>query len=860
VRAAAATLVALLAVLAAPAGAHAELRLVPGSVEIAALDSAGQPELRAGSHPDRLTTSLAFETAPGGEADGNARDVTIDLPPGYVGDADAVPRCARVQFVLDGCPPESRIGTTTVSFAGLGEQELPIYAIAPGPDDVIELGFVALVVPVRIGATLRAGDDYGTRIEVTDLPQDVPLVSIEIELWGVPADHQVGTAIPRTPFLTSPTRCEQAPLTGTVRVRSWQQPDSWLTATAPLGQPLVGCASLPFAPQIDVAPSRTDVDAPTGVGVELVLPQAGDPDGVATAHLEAASVALPEGLTLSPSAADGLAECSEQQVGLGSGAPPACPLASKVGSAELESPALTEELRGDIYLAEARPGDPYRLFLTARGPGFTVKLPASLRADPSTGRLTVVMADLPQLPFGRFTLRFKDGPRAPLAAPATCGIATTEARMTPYGGSPVTVSDAVVFGAGDPACAAPPPFAPLFVAGATPALAAAGSRFSTTLRRADGEQAIDRVTLDLPPGLVARLPAAARCPAALVEAASCPAASRVGSVVVAAGAGPLPYELPGATYLTGPYRGAPFGLALVIRAIAGPFDLGTVVVRSALRVDPADGHLTVETDRLPQILEGIPLRLRTLGIDVDRPGFMLNPTGCRSAAVESSIRSIDGATQTSRSRFALGGCDGLRFAPAVAVALAGRGVLHRPGRPQLEIRLRAPRRGARIRSAAVRLPRLLSLDPDVVSTLCTRRRARAGRCPRASRVGSSRARTPLLSKPLTGSVHLVQVEGRAIPELWAVLRGEGVRLVMRSTTSRPGQPVRSTFVDLPDLPLTAFTMRLAGGRGGLLVAADGLCRDRRARGMSAGTTLRAHNGARRDRRVQVRVRPSCRRG
>lgn len=842
------------ALVVAPSPASADFGFEPGSVQVQALDAADQVESRAGAHPDRIVANFAFTSTPTGEVDGNPKDVVVDLPAGFLGDPNATPKCPRAAFSETACAPETQVGMTIATFAGFEAVELPIYNVVPEDGEVAEFGFTALILPIRLVAGVRADGDYGTRIEIHDIPQEVPMLGARIELWGVPADHQAGTSIPRKPFLTNPTRCG-APVESTIQMRSWQETDSWESETA-TGTPLTGCDSLALAPTLAAAADSPNANTPTGMSIDLEVPQSDDPDGLVTPHVRGGTVTLPEGFTLSPAVAQGLAGCSDAQLAVGSMDAPSCPLASKVGTVELVSPALSAPLKGEIYIGQPTAGDQFRLFLTARGPSFVVKLRSSLKLDPATGRLTTVLSELPQLPFSRLTLRFKDGPRAPLATPVGCGTGTATAALTSWAGGPPVAASATVTttnGPGGGPCPATAPFAPTFVAGTTPAFAGAGTAFSTILTRRDADQALERLTIAMPPGLAARLTAVERCPDGQAAAGSCPIGSRIGSVSVAAGAGPAPLTVTGDAYITGPYRGAPFGLALVLRAKFGPFDFGAVVVRAALSSDPFDAHLTVVTDPLPQMLNGVPLRLQRLAIAIDRPGFMVNPTSCRPGRIEATVTGVGGAVAKPVSRFAIGRCNQLRFGPGIAATLRGSA-----SRPALELRLR-PRAGqANMRTTAIKLPRMLDLELGAVSELCTRAQALASACPAGSRVGSVQASTPLLAEPLTGAVNVVLREGVGLPELWASLQGGGLRLIARAETATlPSGQLRTTLVQLPDVPLSELKLRLRGGPKGLLLASQDACGVNGGRGAFARFTLRAQNGARRSRLVRVRPPRAC---
>jgi hypothetical protein len=843
-----------LALVLFPATAHGEFGPVPGSTQVELLNSAGQPENRAGAHPDRMVTRFAFSTTPGGEVEANPRDIALELPPGLVGNARAIPQCSRAMFALASCPPETQVGTATQTLSLFGTMSMPVYNVAPSANELAEFGFQVLIIPFRFAVGLEADGGHHIRLLATNLVQEFPILDSELELWGVPADHQSGTAIPRKPLLTNPTHCDPEPENVVLAVRTWQEPEQQLTATVPIG-PFVGCADLPFAPTLAVTPSHDMADTPTGIGIDFDLPQNEDPDGLATSHAESASVTLPPGFSLSPGVAHGLTACTEAQLGTGND-PPACPESSKMGTAELLTPLLPEPLAGTIYFAQAEPEDPFRVFLAMNGPGFTIKLPGSLRPDPEGNRVTAVIPELPQLPFSHLTLRFKDGPRAPLASPPRCTMGAAEATLTSSSGGESAIASATVTtgrGAGGGACSSGARFAPSFSAGASPAQAGRDSSFSATVRRNDGEQSLEGFRIVLPAGLTARIAGAGVCTEAAVAAIACPAASRVGSIVAEAGAGPAPFGVDGDVYLTGPYGGGPFGLALVLRPAAGPFEVAPGVVRASLSNDPSDGHMTVSVDALPQALSGIPLRLRTLGIDIDRPGFMVNPTSCQPPSVQATIVSAAGAEVRTSVPFRVEGCEKLGFGPRLAVAVQGRGTRH----PGLAIRIR-PRAGdANMRSVTVKLPSLLKRTEEGGPVPCSRHSFAAGTCPESSRVGSARSLTPMLSTPLRGTAYMVRGSDVGPPQIWTSLEGQGMRLTVRSVLSATSDgQLRNTVVGLPDQPLTAFTMHIRGGRSSLLSATTPAC-DARREQLIAASTARAQNGMQHKQLLHVRVRPSC---
>ncbi len=830
---------ALLAI--APASA-AELEVVPGSLSVHALDAAGAPERRAGAHPDRLRIMFAVNSE---EVDTALRELTIDLPPGLVGDPGAAEECPRPIFDLFGfgapCPAASRIGDTAIVLAGgTFESGPPIFNVEPVPGELAAFGFRLL--PKYVLKTSLRPTDYGLRLEQRDLTQAFSLTGVKIDLWGVPADHQEEGASTRRPFLTLPTRCGE-PLEVTLRLRSWRAGSPWTSATGRDELPLNGCEHLSFAPDLGFGLTDSRPDSPTGARIDLRIPQLEDPDALASAHVRRATVELPEGTTISPGALESLDACADAELRRGSSEPSTCPPASKVGIVELVATQLREPLAGSLYLGEERPDDRFRLFAVARGAGVDAKLIGSLRVDPVGGRLRVVLPDLPQLPLERLSMRLDSGGDALLASPLRCGPTIASGVFEPYSGGPsVESSDTVAVEPASGPCPAQPHFAPRVLAGTTSARPARPTSFSTVVSRSDGEELLDRFAVRFPPGLSARLGAVERCETAAAAANRCPGAARVGSVVAQVGSGPSPAGLDGEVFLTGPYRRAPFGLAMVFKAVLGPFDLGTVVARAALRVDPESGRVSVEADPLPRAIEGLPVRFRAIRLDVDRPGFIRTPTSCAPASVDTLVRSAGGATVETSTRYALKGCERLRFAPRISLGLTGPSELRRGGRPGLRIDLRSKRGGANLRGVDVALPEMLRGNAAGLRSVCARQDARESRCPKTSRIGRASGATTVVRKRLGGPVHVVQPEGSGMPELWTMLDAEGVRLSVRGELRIRDGRMRTKLVGLPDVPLTRLSLRLRGGERGLVSLASDPCSgdDRRRRGQAA---FEGHNGA-----------------
>jgi hypothetical protein len=681
----------------------------------------------------------------------------------------------------------------------------------------------------------------------------------------------------------------------------------WKTKEA-LSPPLTGCAALseawvgkgpaPTPPTLSFQPDSARAAAPAAYTAQLRIPQPGltEVDGLATAHLKDTRVVLPEGLALNPSAAAGLGACSEAQAGLlGTGFPEpnpirftttsaGCPENSRIGAVKVSTPLLDKPLPGSVYLAaqDANPfGSRFAIYLViedAEDSGIKATLAGQVQTDPASGQITTVFRDNPQVPVEELGVRFFGGPRASLANPDLCAPYTTRTELTPWSAAdpynPTAAETAVSLSAvaidtapegrsSCPATKADRPFDLGFEAGSANPLAGAGTAFSLRISRPAGSQELDRVTVRTPPGLLAVLKGLGRCSDAALAAAqapgrkgaaeiaspSCPSSSQVGSTTVGAGAGPNPfYVKTGKVYLTGPYQGAPLGLAFVVPAVAGPFDLGVQVVRTALHVDPRNGQVTAKSDPIPQILEGVPLNIRDVRVELDRPNFALNPTNCEAMAVTAQLSGASGATASLQNRFQVGGCEGLRFKPKLRLRL--HGATRRAAYQRLVATLTAAPGEANIARTAVTFPHSTFLAQEHIRTVCTRVQFAADACPKGSVYGTATAITPLLDDPLTGPVYLRSSDNE-LPDLVAALRGPDslpveVELVGRTDSKNGG--IRNTFDVVPDAPVSKFTLKLFGGQKSLLVNSRNLCKGPKQR---ATVRMLAHNAKRRDFRVVV---------
>jgi hypothetical protein len=843
-------LLTLLALAVVPASAQA-LQIPPGGVTLEVLNRAGDAQAQAGSHPDRLIQGVQFSDPEGTKEE--AKEMVLDLPPGLSGDPGAVPECPRPLFdenLEEGCKPESQVGRAIVEVSG-SERVAPLYSVEPGPNEVTLFGALGPAISLlKLIGHLRP-TDQGLSMRLGSLPQSTKqsISAVKIELWGIPADHQEETSIPRKPLLTLPTRCDQGPLTSTASMHTWQQPERLVTGTGNTGHSLGGCGSLAFDPGIAFSLGTPAADTPTGATIDLSVLQDEDPDGLATSQVRDLSVALPEGMTISPGGAQGLGVCSDAQLGLGTEADPTCPSSSRVGSMELDVPALSKPMAGSIYLGQERPGERFRLFMAASAQGSEVKFAGSLQSDPVTGRLTASLNGLPQAAFTQMSLHFDGGPTALLATPLSCGPATADATLVPYSGTSAvarSATAAVTSNSGGPCATAL--FAPTLSAGSTTTRPGAPTTFSATVTRKDGEALPERLNIALPPGIGAALGKVAPCVGTAAAGGSCPPSSQVGTAVAELGPGPRPARIEGTISLTAPYRHAPFGIAIAFKAALGPFDLGTLIVRGALRIDPHTGQVTIATDPLPSSFEGIPIRFQTLGLDLNRPGFMRNPTSCVPAEVKATLSSAAGTVAHPSSPFSLRNCIDLPFHPHLAMQLGDSSQLHPEGKPSLTVKTQVPRGDSNLRFLDLLLPKALKLDPSALRELCSRRAAEHGECPQGSKVGSASAHTPLLEGAMAGSIYLAQPQGNGSPDLWAQLRGSGIEVALHGETAVKDGRAETTFAHTPDFPLSEFSLRFGGGAHGVFELKRDPCG-----GLGASARVGGQSGAVVGERVPVGV-------
>jgi hypothetical protein len=537
---------------------------------------------------------------------------------------------------------------------------------------------------------------------------------------------------------------------------------------------------------------------------------------------------------VSPSAADGLEGCSDAQIAIDSSEPASCPLASQVATVTVETPLLEKPLTGQVFLgtpecgpcseADAANGRLLRLFIQVQGPGVVLKIPGTVSVEQSTGQLTATFDQNPQLPFSKLHLAFTGGPRAALANPAMCGTYTTTSELSPWSGGPGGTPDAnpissfdVSWDGAGGACPASLPFTPSFSAGAAGTLANDFTPLTVSVGRSDQQQTFSQISAQLPPGLLGRISSVPLCPEPQASSGTCAAGSLIGHTTVAAGAGSHPFYVTGGVYLTTGYEGAPFGLSIVVPAVAGPFNLGDVIVRAAINVDPHDGHVTVTSDPLPQSRDGILLRIQAVNVTIDRPGFIFNPTSCARQSIAATVAGAQGATANLSSPFEVGGCAGLPFSPKMTVSLAGHSSKNNGAGLNVKI-VEGVAGEANVHSVKVELPRQLPSRLATLQKACTAAvfAANPAGCPAASIVGTATARTPVLPVPLSGPAMLVSHGGAAFPDLVVVLQGDGVTILLTGNTDIKKGITSSTFATVPDAPVETFQLNLPTGPNSIL--------------------------------------------
>lgn len=853
-------------------------------------------------------------------ANGLVRNVEVTLPRGLIGNPEALPKCDPIDFAQagisvnsSGCPADTQVGYLNIRAEERGSQNgrgglananstlsrVALYNLVPPKGTPVDLGFnAATYVQGHIFAELDPAQNYAIKSISPNISASLNVLGTNATIWGVPGDpahdkfrYLVGPpnqnptlgapfTAPIRPFFTNPMDCGFENGGARLRADSYENPGAFTPVNEDAhALDVTGCDDprFLFKPKVALQPTDSHAGAPTGLDVHLEVPQKNDEakeakelyaqngstKGVSTPPIKRAVVTLPAGMTLSPSAAQGLGSCSLAQIGLGDNAPVTCPDSSQFGKLIIHTPILPLDAQPEGFIYVAKQGEnPFHnflsIYLVIEEPdrGILVKIPGRVDLDPDTGQITTTFEDLPQFPVSDLQLSLKGGVRAGLVNPSTCGTKTIRAEFFTWQDSttPHVVNSSYDVSQkpdGSPCVnrLGERSFKPTLNAGTVNNVGGSYSPFAMRLTRSDDDQEFSQLGVTLPAGLAAKFAGVGVCSDAAIAAAerrtgagegaleranpSCPASSLVGTTEVGTGVGvPLSY-VPGKVYLAGPYRGAPLSIVVISPVVVGPFDLGVIAVRTALRVDPRTAQGSAQTDPFPQIFQGIPVRIRDIRLDLDRPGFTINPTSCAEKRIDAHITGtgqdvnsiLDDSSADLVNRFQAADCASLGFKPKLALRLTGGS--QRGAHPRLKATVTYPKRGAyaNIARASVTLPRSEFLDQGHIKTVCTRVQFAAQKCPAGSIYGHAVAKTPLFDAPLEGPVYL-RSSTHELPDLVAALRGspaQPVEVDLDGRIDSVGGGIRSTFEVVPDAPVETFTLRMQGGKKGLLVNSTDLC-------------------------------------
>ena len=858
----------------------------------------------AGSHPFQLTTTLdlnetlAREQEDEQQEEGQqpqrepsapalARNLGFELPPGLLGDPQAVAQCPDIDFSTIGnndvnaCPADTAIGVAQVTLNlpidvnGVFTETVPVFNLVPAPGEPARFGIEDDKVPIILDTSVRTSGDYGVNVTVHNITQAAQVLGNVVTLWGEPAnpshDSSRGWACLRdtevngetcsppterssTPFLTLPTSCLGG-LATRAQAQAWSgaQSEAAYTFQNTLSEPLAGlseCGAVPFNPTIGVqpveeqegqAPGAAVASASTPAGLDVNVEMPAEERGLGESAVRSTTVTLPEGVQLSPSAANGLEACSESEIGYeGPGgsedpflpdtagvseplrfstATASCPETSKVGLVDIKSPDLSHELEGAVYIAQQTDnpfGSLFALYLVAEDPalGIRVKLAGQVSLNEQTGQVTSTFSETPQVPFEALHLRFFEGARASLSTPPLCGSYSTLASFTPWSSAtPLTREAAfqITSGAEGQSCANPLPFAPTLKAGSASAQAGAFTSFSLTLADPDGDQRLASLSVHLPTGIAAILASLTPCPEPQAAEDRCGPESLIGSSLASAGYGPEPYELPGRVYLTGPYEGAPFGIEVVTPAVAGPFNLGTVTVRSRIEVDPHTAAVTITSDPIPQLVKGVPSQIKQLQVTVDRPGFEFNPTSCSPGPITATLTGSQGATSSASYPFNTQDCAGLPFHVGVSAVTQGR--TSKADGASLALTFKSRAGEAHVAKTILTIPATLPARLTTIQKACVAAvfEANPANCDEGSIIGAATVHTPVLKNALSGPIYLVSHGNAAWPDAELVLQGEGITVILDCQTAIKKGITTSSFQSVPDVPFETVQATLPEG-------------------------------------------------
>ncbi|HEX4305903.1 MAG TPA: hypothetical protein VHZ54_07710 [Solirubrobacterales bacterium] len=831
---------------------------------------------------------------PGGFPTTFLKDIVVNTPEGLSVNPEALPQCEPSVLEATGeCPAQTLVGANYLTVAGQAPEGSPPACTAPVAGECIQVRTVVPVynmvpfqgVPSMVAFPTKAGPTYivGSLSPVDQHvtftishihppnpanPEEAPpIVESRLVFFSAREGNPLVEANPfnNGTYLTMPSECaggQVSTLSLDTQGPPYEEAEASsidnLPYTTPTGAS--GCANVPFNPEITVtAEGKKGVDSPEPTTVDVGIPF--DPKApIANSYLKTAKVTLPEGMGINPSAGNTLQSCSEAQFGYHTAQPVSCPAGSQIGTVNIETPSLPAgSITGEVYVGEplkngpgvSGTGEQFRILIYGHSTryGVNVRLRGSVYPNPTTGQLTAVVPENPQATFRNFRLNFTGGDKGVLTTPPTCGTNTTTTEFTPWSGNPDhntptsnTLLATVPGGGSCPKTLAERKFTPGYTAASDSTAAAKFSPFRFHIERADGQQEIKAVNVTLPKGLVGRLAGIPYCGEAEIAAAaassgkaqiaspSCSSNSAVGSVVTKSGTGGTPLSLNGTAYLAGPYKGAPLSLAIVTPAVAGPYDLGTVVVRVALNVDPLTAQINAVSDPIPNVFGGVKLDIRSIDLDMNRYQFMLNPTNCAAGATAGTINGggSNPANSASWSSYAVSapfqatGCNGLGFKPEFHARISGPTT--RAKNPQIRVVVKAHKGDANIARTALNLPHSLFLDQGHIKTVCTRVQLAAKECPSNSVYGHAEASSPLLKQKLKGPVYLVSSKHK-LPDLLADLRGQ-INIQLDGVISSQHGGLKTVFNNTPDVPIKTFILNMRGGKKSLLQNSTNLCKSK----------------------------------
>lgn len=843
-----------------------------------------EPFTQAAEHPDLGVTVFRLNVINPGASKkeipaGFIKNLRVDTPAGLSTNPEAVPYCKESDFAAkevgapfpagvftaSTCSPETIIGENIVTVINEAHEDVELKGIVYNLEQ-------PQGVPAEFGVAVNLKNLIGVEYYSHTIIEGGVSWRKEVGLDGKPIEpsgdsheffkiHEISAAPPLLEslliyngragegFLTLPSDCA-GKQTSYVEGESYEGSFAKTAFEPPVG--VNGCDKVPFEPKVSVTPSTTQPDAPAGTTITVEVPQSKGNEAINSSALKEAKVTLPEGMTLNPAAASGLEACTDAQFARGVGSSK-CPAGSEIGTVAIETPTLpAHSLQGKVYVGaplnnSPKSGTDYRMFIDAESAryGVAVQLEGRIEANETTGQLTTLVAENPQIPFSSFTLTLSNGNHTPLANPLTCGEAASAALLTPYS---TTTAVTPLIKPFDVACTSTP-FKLEQSTSALPTTGGSTTAFTLGVTRPDGNQYLKKVSAELPLGMVAKIPSAQQCGEPAAKNGACSAASEIGSVTTSLGSGPAPYVLKGTVYLTGPYNGAPFGLSIVVPAEkVGPYNYGKIVTQAGISIDPYTARVMVAGE-VPTIVGGVPLRMKALTIAINHGNFMLNPTNCGVLSTNTTLTSTTGGTDTISTPFQATGCSSLAFKPKFSYSTNAY-TTKRFG-ASLNVKLAETAGNANIKSVEVTLPKKLPSRTSTLKLACLEKTfaANPSSCPAGSKVGTAKITTPTLPGTLEGPAYFVSHGGAAFPDLDLVVKGDGVTVILVGNTDISKNITHTKFLSLPDVPVNSFELNLPTGEKSALGSAGDFCKGK----MYMPTAVVGQNGKTINEKIQIHV-------